>query len=290
MKKYILSLLTCAIALSATAQEETSTSNAPVSKKGKAILPAAGDIAVGVDALPYINFAGNMFNGYGTTGAQNTLNVGSTTIYGKYYLSSDAAVRVELYLNNSKDQNTAYVQDDNQVDDNPDAQVEDLQIINRNDVGIGVGFQKYRGYDRLRGTYGAVLSYYRFRNVTEYTWGNQMNDVNSTPTSTNWYGAGTQPASRDLMVDNDLTQTFSLGLIGGVEYFFLPKVCIGGEAGIYLNYTMNSQADKTYETIEQGIYREKDLATSPEDNFFSLTTQVYDAARVAGRLYILFHF
>ena len=284
MKRIIYVIFLCVLTLGVGAQTSDS---ALQNKKGYAILPQAGDFAVGVDAMPYLQYLGNAFNG----NTYNTLNLGESTIYGKYYLSADEAIRAELYINKNKDQNTQYVRDGSQQATDPRAQVEDLQIINRNSYGIGVGYQRYRGYNRLRGTYGAAGYYYLNRETTNYSWGNEMTSDNNRPTSYNWYGAGTTPTSRYIDIDNDLSQTVSLGVLAGVEYFFLPKICIGGEFGLYMSYNWNSQANYSYEMInEQGQYQVMEEPTSPSDNYFSLTTQVYSTSRVAGRLYLLFHF
>ncbi|MCB0380481.1 MAG: hypothetical protein KDD24_04440 [Flavobacteriales bacterium] len=44
------------------------------SKKGEAYLPEAGDWAIGIDANPFLNYAGNLFNG--NTG--NGIGAGAT--------------------------------------------------------------------------------------------------------------------------------------------------------------------------------------------------------------------
>ena len=290
MKQIVYLLILSLISVGVFAQEETqSTETKTIGKKQIPVseyMPKAGDIAIGVDALPYLEYLGNMFNGT----SDNTINLGASTIYGKYFLNSDAAIRAELYINKTTSVNYAYVVDDANVALNPNAQVEDKRVTKNNDVGVGLGYQLYRGYGKLRGTYGALMTYYMGKNTTEYTWGNTMNAINTTPTSTNWYGAGTNPAERNLNVKNDGYQSVGLGVFAGVEYFFLPKICIGGELGINYYYSWNAQEHYTYETLEQGEVREYDQATYAGSNYGSLRTNVYNTDNFAGRLYILFHF
>ncbi len=285
MKKYILLILLALSVTGVVAQENQTTKDSNSDLNGFNG-PTAGDFAIGVDAVPYIEFVGNMFNG--TT--NNTLNVGQTTLYGKYYLDSKSAVRAELFINNIKDQNTNYVQDQSQLN-NPDAQVEDLQIINSKGFGLGLGYQMYVGDRKLRGFYGGAIAYNRNRLKHEYMWGNQMTVDNTTPISSTWVNNfGGSTSERNVYYDQGISQTLSIGAIAGAEYFINNYVSIGAEAGIYMAYNWNTQADRKYETIEQGIYREKELALAPSESTYSLRTQVYDASRVAGRLYILFHF
>jgi hypothetical protein len=286
MKKLFYTFFLCGVTLVTFAQEEVTTeTKAEKPKKDvNEYLPAAGDIAIGVDAVPYLEFLGNMFSGHDQ---RNTLNVGATTIYGKYYLNTDAAVRVELSVNKTTDIDKAYVQDDANINTNPNAQVEDLRNIKNNNIGIGVGYQMYRGYGKLRGTYGVVASYYYSKVKTEYQWGNKMTASNVSPTSTGW--SGTYPKGRTL--DSKVgSQGIGLGIIGGVEYFFAPKICIGGELGLYVSQTWYAQQSYSYEIVENGAVNEYDQAVSPNSSYTSVTTNVYNGNNVSGRLYVLFHF
>lgn len=291
MKKLIYMFFLCGITMLSYAQEEvTSEAEAEKPKKEKDVndyLPGSGDIAIGVDALPYLEFLGNMFSGHDD---RNTLNLNATTIYGKYYLNTDAAIRFELFLDKSTDIDKDYVQDDANFNTNPNAQVEDLRNVKENNVGIGVGYQMYRGYGKLRGTYGVVASYFYGKDKTEYQWGNQMTASNSAPTSSNWYGAGSNPTQRTLNSKTQGTQSVGLGAIAGVEYFFAPKICIGGELGLYLTHNWYGQSNMTYQVVETGVVNEYDRAQSPGDSYTSIRTSVYNGTNVAGRLYVLFHF
>src|SRR6056297_2437789 len=168
--KYILAyLLLVATTCHVVAQDEINEAPVPPEKTNE-YLPSAGDFAIGVDAVPFIDFLGNAFNGHDY---RNSLTLGSTTLYGKYYLSPDAAVRAEVYLNNNLDYNRQYVQDDANVAEDPNAQVEDLYANKQISGGIGVGYQVYRGFDRLRGSVSILASVAGGRDLKTYTWGNE---------------------------------------------------------------------------------------------------------------------
>jgi len=281
IRKTVFLILVIALCINVYGQEDEDSQ--AVSKNTSTYLPSAGDIAIGVDAMPYINFLGSLFT------AGNTLSLNKTTIYGKYYLSSDAAIRVELYVNKSTDYDYSYVQDDANVMTNSNAQVQDMRKTMNNGFGIGAGYQKFKGTERLRGTYGATASYYLYKYNTEFQWGNEMTASNTIPTSTFWPNAGTG-LERNLFVKDNGTSSISLGLIGGFEYFLVPGICIGAEFGLYYNFNWYAQEYITYERVEQSQVREYELATKPNESNFSFSTRVYDGNNVAGRLYLLFHF
>lgn len=280
IRKSVFFILAISISLNILGQDNESSQR---NSTTKSYLPVAGDIAIGVDAIPYINFLGSMFT------AGNSLNLNKSVIYGKYYLSSDAAIRAEFYVNQSTDYDYNYVQDDANVMSNPNAQVEDMRKRINNGFGVGAGFQKFKGNERLRGTYGATASYYSYKYKTEFQWGNDMTASNTNPTNTIWPNSGTA-FERNLFVKDNGSSSFSLGLIGGFEFFLLPRICIGAEYGIYYNFNWYSQEYTTFERVEQTQVREYEIATDPRESNFSFSTRVYDSSNAAGRIYLLVHF
>ena len=124
-------------------------------------LPKAGDIAVGIEASPILDFVGNMFNG--TVGQQSNSHWGNQdyTLHGRYFLADDLAVRAHLRLNSSDNKKIErkFIQDDAALAKNPLSQdkVEDKKVSYKNEWGLAVGAQQFRGQGRLRGFYGADL-------------------------------------------------------------------------------------------------------------------------------------
>ena len=81
MKKVIFTLMIALFAVAAvTAQDLTS-------KKGVPILPEKGDYAIGVDAIPFFQYVGNMFNAnaFNPGPAFNFTAPTPFIIYGKYF-------------------------------------------------------------------------------------------------------------------------------------------------------------------------------------------------------------
>ncbi|MEX0987071.1 MAG: hypothetical protein WD052_06290 [Bacteroidales bacterium] len=284
MKKTTTILFLTAFCLVTNAQEETSQGGFGM---GNADLPVAGDFAIGIDAVPYLEFMGNIFSGHD---ARNTLNIGTSTLFARYFLTDLSAVRAELYVNRNTSYSKSYVQDDANVAQNPLAQVEDLRKMVSRGIGIGTGYQVFRDMNKVRGTVGVTVSYYFDKLITEYQWGNQMTAANTNPTSTNWYGGGTNPASRQLMNVNSGSHFVNGGIFAGFEYFFLPKISIGGELGIYGSYNLETQDHLTYETVQQGNVVTYEQAVNPSGSNISFTTRMYDNGFNAGRLYLMVHF
>jgi len=94
MKKTILTLMIFNLMFFAIAQEEE-TATLLVSKKGFPILPESGDFSLGISAVPFLEYAGNAFNG-----ATNNNSPGfyftqehPLMITGKYMLDENTAIR-----------------------------------------------------------------------------------------------------------------------------------------------------------------------------------------------------
>ena len=91
-KNFVLILLL--IGFGASAQELTS-------KKGTPILPEAGDWSIGIDAKPFLDYAGNMFNGNASNSSPSfnwTSTVFPQIITGKLVKDANTAYRVKLRL------------------------------------------------------------------------------------------------------------------------------------------------------------------------------------------------
>ncbi len=275
MRKVIIIIILLFSAYMIQAQETSSTASTSNDR-----LPVAGDIAFGIDALPYLNYLGNMFNN--TVG--NTLTLGSNNIYVRYFLSDDMAVRVIISVADNIIKNRTYVRDDAAFFQNPLSQdkVIDLQKIHNQNYGLTLGIMKTRGYERVRGIYGAQLQYTYGRSQIEYEYGNEMTVANPAPSSI--WGNTTE---RPLLDDEGYTQSIGGGVFLGVEYYFLPKICIGGEASLMINYQWSSQENIKSELIQNGVRFERDIPVSPGNKRLGINT--LRPATYAG-LYVMFHF
>jgi hypothetical protein len=288
MKKLII-LSYCILLASfvATAQEAAKDSVLR-SKKGIPILPQKGDWGIGFDAIPYLNYAGNMFNNK----SNNTLNLGTQTIFGRYFISDNAAIRGIVSVNQYSNLSERYVRDDAAYTADPLANINtkttDTYKSNHTEYVIGLGYQKFRGYGRLKGFYGFQAGFGVSRDHYFFTYGNPMTTVNSEPTSISW-GSNQTGSIRTLEIDNGITKTVNVGLIAGVECYIFPKICIGGEINLSLSNSWKSQGNSKYEHLNNTVVEEYDVADSPKGRTStSFTSKSY--SQQAGTLYLMFHF
>lgn len=263
-------------------------------KNGQEILPQAGDIGLGVNAVPILNFVGNTFNG----NTNNTYigsnkfvsNLGNNVIFGKYMLSSTTALRAHLRVGINSFNNHNYVYDDTR--NSPDSLVtDDIRVTNSQYV-LGAGYEMRRGFGRLRGFYGAevFLGYAKF-NQRYYSYGNTFGALNAAPTSTAWdFNGNVSSEGSDAERPVDLRQggTFSIGVrpFIGFEYYFAPRIAIGTEFGWGIGYSVTGKGSSTVEYFE---------ATS--GNLLTTTVPVQgnnrwsvDTDNFNGALFLMFYF
>ena len=98
--------------------------DASVEKKEKKnfVLPQAGDISLGIDVVPMLEYFGNFFNGatsnsYSSFGGEPIYNSNpfvnpSVSIMGKYMLNDSWGIRANVGLMFRKDMDRKYVKDD----------------------------------------------------------------------------------------------------------------------------------------------------------------------------------
>jgi hypothetical protein len=205
MKKTILIVAAMLAAVVASAQM--------TSKKGNAILPESGDWSIGVDATSTLEYFGNLMNGsndapsFGFTSGQ--------TITGKMMKDANTAYRVRARVGFNSNTDNAY---DTGIDDGSGSTFVVEQKTSDINVDLGVGIQKYRGKGRLQGIYGAEATI-MFSSGSE-SWDSETLSAEVT-------GGG----------------SFGLGVRGfiGAEYFFAPKMSLGGEFGWGLGISSTSE-------------------------------------------------
>ena len=280
MKNTII-LVLLMLVVSARAQETATTTSNPVSKSGESILPAAGDFAIGIDALPYINFLGNSFNN--TVG--NTLAPKSTNLYLRYHLSESSAIRVIVSILSDKNINRVYVADDAArfADPLSQAQVEDKTTTNTNGVLLNLAYQQSRGYGKLRGIYGLQVNYGYTSTSSNFQYGNNITVANPAPTTS--FG---KLAAQPLEIIGLGTHTFGGGLLGGVEYYFLPKICVGLEIGLGYNLSYKTQGNGKSEELVGANVVNSDVAISPS-GLSNTNLSTASVTNYSG-LYFMFHF
>lgn len=302
MKK--LSILVGALTLTSSlfAQDLTS-------KKGENYLPEQGDWALGIDAVPFLNYFGNFIGG-------NGLNVAPTwgyatnnnTIVGKYFVEEKMAYRGALRIGFGSQSETVMVADrgaDNSAVQYPafDAMKENKMSASYNSIGLAGGLEWRKGTTRLQGFYGGELGFMIAGGGEKYTYGNALNaDVNepahidvdaADDFGTNLVNDSYGNSARVITSKNS---TFGLGLRGfiGVEYFIVPKLSVGGEFGWGLGFMSmkNSNEIESIGTDNNGNdLVGKQANDGAKVSMFGIDTDINNTVfGNAGQLKITFHF
>ena len=264
-----------------------STTYVDAKKPEKNYLPEAGDVTIGVNAIPaipFLNYLGNMF-GKVQDNDINPIEIGGVpafnkgvipgldnptmSIFGKYFLTDKTAIRLNVGIGINSQTQSNYVQDDAALAEDPLSVdlVEDTYKYRNSGISVAVGYEWRRGGKRLQGFWGgqAILAYSNSKHFFGY--GNAITELNQNPTSTNiWADADilidengnpiTQPNlntniggnSRLLMQSDGRSWTYGLGGFIGVEYYIAPKISIGCEMSLNLLWTSGG---KQYEKSER---------------------------------------
>lgn len=229
MKKVILTLglvfsLTSVFAQTNTADREVGTTT----KAGQKILPQAGDFAIGIDV---ISFAGEgNYDALSFIYNDAFLGGDKPTIYGKYFLSDQSAIRAKLHIGFTS--NTLKNEGEPKTG-TTDQFVTDKETTSTTGLGLTVGYEIRRGYGRLQGFFGPEVGLGFLSSKTTFDYGNPIDKDNT--------------AQRPLEVKTMGSNFYAkLGGFAGVEYFIAPKISLGGELGLGLNMAT------TGKTKEQG--------------------------------------
>jgi hypothetical protein len=236
------------------------------SKKGEVILPEAGDWAIGFDATPFLDYAGNLFNSGNTAPTANFLDSGMT-IYGKYFVDAQTAYRARVRIGFGSETTTSLVPDLS-AGATPGDEVENEVKNSYNNIGIGVGMEKRKGSTRLQGFYGGELMVSFSGAKTEYSYGNDIQDE------------GAQL--------NEVKQgsRFGVGVRGfiGVEYFIFPKISVAAEYGWGVALSSIGEGETTNTTWD-GTTEEKITTKTGTYSAFGIDTD-----NNGGMLRMMFHF
>lgn len=248
-----------------------STTYVDAKKPEKNYLPEAGDVTIGVNAVPFLNYLGNMFGKMndnkinpkkiGGVPAVPGLDNPTMSIFGKYFLTDQTALRLNVGIGINSITQSGYVTDDAAAVNDPlsVAEVEDTYKYRNSGMSIAVGYEWRRGSKRLQGFWGgqAILAYSNSKHFFGY--GNAITEVNQDPTqyddNNNWTFPTTQPTldniggnSRLLMQSDGRSWTYGVGGFVGVEYYIAPKISIGCEMSLNLLWTTGG---KKYQKSER---------------------------------------
>ncbi len=273
------------------------------SKKGTPILPEVGEYGLGVAANPFLGYLGNMFHGTSTSGSPvfttpgNPLN--TVALFGKKIMSQDftqTAYRGRVLVNLGTVTNRATIAQDTAFASALDPKfVTDAQTTKRNDIALAFGKEWRRGKGRVQGVYGfegiVNVSTLNFK----YTYGNAIDSINNAPLTTNLGNnnvvAGVAPRADVRKVAEKVGTAFGIGARGfvGVEYFFAPKISIGGEFGYTLGITRQAQGTVTTEQWESATNKVVQV-TSKVYNNAGIKSFIFGLDNLGGSVNLLFYF
>lgn len=277
----------------------------------KDYLPKAGDLAIGIDMQPVYRFFGNLANGnvannLGDFGGEQAINDAGLnasinhTIMGKYMLDNTTALRLNLGLGKTVNNNYEYTPDQKEQFLNPfsEANVIDHQRINRAAYSVAAGIEFRRGKDRIQGFAGADLLFAMDKTKYVYEWGNAITEINQVPGHNDnfTYAAGfpyhTTNApylGQSERIKEHYTNSVFAGIAGrvGVEYFVAPKLAFGGEVSLAvyekidrLSYAISEGYNASTLEVEQYTELKK-----PNNRSFTLKTD-----DLGGKLFMIFYF
>lgn len=249
MKK-IFTLIAASIILT-TGFSQDSTKILTSKKNGIPILPQKGNWAFGLDASPFFNYLGNFFNNSTYNNSPYFRSALSPSLTFKYMKSNHMAYRFRFTLNNTSQDGQ------NEVTDvlNPNRKVIDKKTYTTTDILFGFGMEKRRGNGRLQGIYGVEGFIGILSNKSDYSYGNQITPTNPVVPLTFWNSNGVNVAyptiesKRLLKSASGTGARFGATGFVGFEYFFLPKISVGGELGYqisFLKYANGKVSDENF--------------------------------------------
>ena len=299
MKKIIISLCLCLCVVFTTMAQDTTTDEyneaAFTSRRGVALLPKAGDFALGIDASPFLTYLGGFLSSSGRTSPD--FNGVNQTIYGKYFIEDDRAIRARLSLNMYNRMNKSVVRNDEEVINNPlnaNATVIDVRNVSRIGVELGAGYEFRRGKGRVQGFYGGEISLgFNSGEKAKYEWANPMTEVNQAPSTTNNWATGaanSYSGASSRSIEYNPGKTFSAGLGGfvGVEYFFAPQISLGGELGLGAKFSMTGQNETTSESWNVSANKLENQTV--RSGRWTAQDMTLNTLASGGKIFIMFHF
>ncbi|MCM1531073.1 MAG: hypothetical protein NC048_05530 [Bacteroides sp.] len=225
-------------------------------------LPQAGDFAFSINANPFVNFVGNMFNRSTNNRIDNTQIGGQSyiapmvSLAGKYMITDHFGVRLNVGWIYSYQNTGFYTRDDAAFFNNPlsHQKVKDRYAYT-NAGGSFNGAVEYRiGNRRIQGVVGGGLIYAFTVQRERFTYGNAITELNPNPST-----ALTEYQEPISSLDGFMGQrclsryqgnpTHHLGLMGfvGFEWFLCPWFSLGAEVNVSALYNWSQEV---YEEVE----------------------------------------
>lgn len=300
MNKTIFSIIAMGILSSgicAGAQETCPAGAADKAACAKNYLPAKGDFAVGVDLVPLFRTIGGAFNDSETPVGGTPFEYEdmmefrpTVSIMGKYMLTDQWGLRVNLGVRVRQQSKRNYVQDDKAVFLDPlsEAKVIDTDKKTQSGGSLMVGAEYRLGRRRVQGVFGfgAMFGFSTTRH--NYSYGNEITSFNQTP-SGSFETEAFVPAGYRITEYSSEGPNFAAGIYGsvGAEWFVAPKISLGAEVNLSLYGVFGSKSVAKSEGYNQA-YERVDTWTevvSPGNRGINFGTD-----NIGGALYCTFYF
>ncbi|OJV38702.1 MAG: hypothetical protein BGO29_04280 [Bacteroidales bacterium 36-12] len=271
------------------------------------ILPKAGDIGLGIDLVPVLDYVGNMFNGntfnsLNSFGGEPVLIAGpfapNLAIRGKYMYTDNMALRLSFATLGRTYNQKLYIRDDAAFFHDPlsEAKLIDVYKHHRTGMEIALGSEWRRGYNRIQGYAGADLIFGFERTTDTYEYANLITEINQTPSRTaGLFNVPPTPIAVPYWTQAYVTGRYhdgnnlfvGLGAVVGVEYFISSHLSLGGEVSLYALQMFSRQSyqeQEGFNTLTNKVEKRTELL-SPGSNGFAFGTD-----NLGGKLYMMFYF
>jgi hypothetical protein len=245
------------------------------SKKGEAYLPAEGDYAIGIDAVPVFNML--KFNSAATISAASPSEYNAWTIYGKRFKSATLAERFTVSLSTLNNTVTTTVTDLTDTSATPGT-VEDVAKTGSFNLAVSYGHEHRRGNTRVQGIWGYEGMISLNSNKTTFETGNALDSASVGFTNYN---------GRESEFKSGMGLGISVRAFVGAEYFIAPKLSLGFEYGVALGFTTSGNpSNSSLQPNDAGTALEAKEATAGVTSTSSFNLQ----SMQGGSVKLLFHF
>ncbi len=234
MKKSILTLVLAVSTAIVIAQPDMMT------KRGESILPETGDWALGTDAWPFFQYAGNLFNNTSDNQGpwfSSPVWQEGIVIFGKYVKDPSTHYRagVRIGFGSEKIELQTLIDPDDTIPSTPPQMGTDEYKTSGNGITLIGGIEKRKGKGRVQGYYGGEVCIGFGSTKETFNYANAITMTTQNPAiSSDWGNFGTPSYpynSYGRISEIKHGSNFMFGIDGfiGVEYFFMAHASLGAE-------------------------------------------------------------
>ncbi len=205
---------------------------------------------------------------------------------GKYFIDENTAYRakVRFGLMDSKTDKSLKALENGSADN---TMAEDKWKHNEMNITISAGLEKRRGHGRVQGFYGGEVTISLATEKDKYEYGNDITSTYTAPQRYDFAASSVSTSGSYLIEDKKgMEFSFGVGAFAGVEYFFAPKISIGGELGWGINFSSEGTGTKTTEAWDGSSAEETEVESGGESSF-SVDNL---SSNAAGSIFLMFHF